>query len=453
MPTIELTLHKEYCIDWNLFESIRELIQNARDGEVEFNARMEIQYRDKSDTLVIKNHDFCIKKESLLIGFSTKRGKENLVGKFGEGLNLGLLALVRNGLNVTIRSGDEVWKPVIEKSSKFDAEVLKIRISKASTFKNRTAVEVSPIKKDEWEKLKELFLFLSDKDDPRLRPVHKVSTGKILLHEEMKGMVFTKGIFVSRMPDFQCGYDVDDVKLDRDRRMVDSYDFRWTTARMWAEAVKLKQADVMKVYSMLGDDIADVRDYGHCWDAPAEGISEKFTYIHGKNATPVENIAQSKEVEHLGKIGVVVSVPLKRVLEKVVGTYESRKQTFVQRAITFISYHELSQEEKNVLSNAVEMIEGVIPSADIMERTNIVIFADPNTKGHYKGGKIALSRNVLSSLTQTLATLAHEVVHCMGEDGEAVFHHTVEILLAEMAANQFNKKTESEREGDKRALN
>ena len=97
---VEMTLHSDYVPNWKTAEGIRELIQNARDGEKEYNALMSVKYRRSSGTLIVRNDNVNIPREALLIGYSTKRNNEQLIGQFGEGLNLGILALVRDGMDV-----------------------------------------------------------------------------------------------------------------------------------------------------------------------------------------------------------------------------------------------------------------------------------------------------------------------------------------------------------------
>lgn len=135
---IELSIKTDYLPKWGVFEGIRELIQNGRDAEIEFNAPLTVRHHD--NTLVIETTGKTLPHEALLFGFTTKTDKGELIGKFGEGLKLGVLALVRAGYETKIRSGSEIWTPRIERSERFDADVLVFHIEKGRKEKDRIQV-------------------------------------------------------------------------------------------------------------------------------------------------------------------------------------------------------------------------------------------------------------------------------------------------------------------------
>ena len=90
MSKIELSIKAAYLPGWSLYEGIRELLQNARDAEVQDDAKMSVKHvyriRDKRPigALVISNDGTTIPKESFLIGHTTKLGRNDLAGQYGE---------------------------------------------------------------------------------------------------------------------------------------------------------------------------------------------------------------------------------------------------------------------------------------------------------------------------------------------------------------------------------
>ena len=102
---IELTIKTDYLPGWGTYEGVRELVQNGRDAETELNAPFSVQHR--GNTLCLSNTGARMPREALLMGHTTKRGNNELIGKFGEGLKLGVLALVRAGHTVVIENRDE----------------------------------------------------------------------------------------------------------------------------------------------------------------------------------------------------------------------------------------------------------------------------------------------------------------------------------------------------------
>ena len=48
-------------------------------------------------------------KRILLLGYSKKSQKREVIGQFGEGLKIGALALVREGRVVSMETGEDKW--------------------------------------------------------------------------------------------------------------------------------------------------------------------------------------------------------------------------------------------------------------------------------------------------------------------------------------------------------
>src|SRR5262249_29918758 len=155
---LELSVKTTYLPTWTVWHGLRELVQNAKDAEVELNAKMGVQHTGK--VLRIENEGAILPREALLFGHTTKTGNSELIGKFGEGLKLGILALVRDGFPVKIRSGCEVWVPAIEKSEKYDADVLVFDIQGGRKPEQRVSVEIGNILKEDWAKFRWKFRFL-----------------------------------------------------------------------------------------------------------------------------------------------------------------------------------------------------------------------------------------------------------------------------------------------------
>lgn len=67
-------------------------------GEFSYSIRQEdialgeILFDESTSALVFKNYNSTISRKILLLGYSSKSEKKHLVGKFGEGLKLGILA-------------------------------------------------------------------------------------------------------------------------------------------------------------------------------------------------------------------------------------------------------------------------------------------------------------------------------------------------------------------------
>lgn len=431
MATIELTLDANYCHRWGLWEGVREIIQNGIDGERQLHCPLSV-HLTKSGTLIVENKGAEIPRKAILIGFSTKRDDPKLSGQFGEGLKLGVLALVRAGYDVVIRNGREVWKPIIAKSEKFDnADVLKFKITKGSKDYMGLRVEIKGIDAETWEEnLKPRFLFLKAPDQSV-----KTLFGTLLLDSNLCGHVFVKGIYVDHEGELEYGFDFEDAELDRDRRMIRSWDLRHKTARVIMEATR-KQPDLFKsVFDLMEKGGHDVENIGYASDGNDEfvnQVADAFVEKHGEDAVPVSDMGESKEIDHLGKRGIIVSSPLRKVLEHKFGSHYTVRSNLAHSTFEKLAYSDLTDEEKSNLDLAIEMIRMVDDKLEL-SLIDVVDYADQDMLGQWVEGRIRIAKRALVDLETALRTLAHEWSHAWGSDGAKLFTDSVELLLARVA--------------------
>jgi hypothetical protein len=417
---IELTIKTDYLPSWGVWEGVRELIQNAKDAETEHSAMMNVRHRKDTNTLVIENEGTTLPHEALLMGHTSKAGRTDTIGHFGEGLKLGVLALVRFGLPVKIRSGSEVWVPFIDKSEKFNADVLVFDVQKGRKDDNRVQVEVGGIDSETWEKISSRFLFLTKLRDNLFV---SVTSGKLLTDPKFSGKLYVKGIFVGERPELLFGYDLAEAEVDRDRKMVNPYDLRWRTNNIWTEVVS-RRPDMVKEYaSLLESDAPDVQgmesDYaaGRLVGEVRQKLAKDFLARHGQNALPVGSLAESADIEHLGMNGVVVSKSLKIVLESELGTLEKNQQKLREQTKKKYGWGELNEAEKRHLQSALSLVNPVESIA--LDVVDVCDFQDTRYKGFYRDGRVLLAHEILSDAAKTLEVLVHEVAHkAGGSDGE-----------------------------------
>jgi hypothetical protein len=426
---LELTIKTDYLPKWRVLEGLRELFQNARDAEIEFDAPMKVWHRKESNKLFIENDGCTIPHEALLFGHTSKNGRQDLAGKFGEGL--ALLVLTREGIAVKVRSGSEVWTPKLERSEKFDAKVLCVHIEKGRQYKNRVQIEVTGVSAESYEGLKNLFLFLGNVGDSERI---KTSSGSLLLGPRFEHRLFVKGIFVQNIPDLSYGYDLPDVEIDRDRRMVDTFDRGYRLAQVWREAAATRPDLIAQFMKLLESEAADVAGISE-WSAPdlseqcRDHVVSEWKKIHGDDAIPVQTLAESQEVEHLGKRGIVTNKPMRHVLETALGSVMQNKMKLSKEVQRSYGWHELSGDEKASLERALFMVAGIIGLAGLkpvrLSDVDVVDFRDPNIRGMYvpatmqEGMRIQLRKEILGDKDLTLRVFVHEVAHMAGgSDGE-----------------------------------
>lgn len=446
MAKIALTIKTSYLPSWGAYEGIRELIQNARDAEVEHSAPMKIDWYN--DTLRIENDGATLPLKALLLGHTTKLGNSEMIGKFGEGLKLGVLALVRAGHELKIRNGSEVWIPVIERDERFDEDVLTFKIEGGREAKNRVRVEVSGITKDAWEKMKECFLFINKaKKDEMVETFN----GTLLLGDRFKGRIYVKGIFVQTTPDTSFGYDLKDVELDRDRKMVESWNLKYHTRKVFLAAMNKKESLFEDFTGMLENPTLETEglDSYALYDLPretADKVVEDFKKKHGPDAVPVANLAESKDVEHLGKKGVVVSKPLGTVLARSLGDSLLVRESLKKETLRAYGWSDLTDIERSVLTGAIELVNEV--ESIRLEEVDVVDFRSDSLNGQFKDGRVLIAKKLLTDADETLCTLIHEVAHRVGADGDKSHVQRIEHIWVGVVRNlRLHLKTRGDRIG------
>jgi len=434
MSKFTLTIDTSYLPNWGAREGIREMLQNGRDAEIQYSAPLSVRYRKDTATLVIENEGATIPLKALLIGFSTKRQDRRLAGQYGEGLAFGILALVRAGHAVKIRTGCEVWVPRIEPHEQVGEDVLVFQIASDRKAKNRVSIEIGNVDEDTYARLPEHFLFLSKDKSDRV----KTSQGTLLLGEQYRGNIYVKGIWVCRDPKLNYGYDFEDAETDRDRKMLASYVLEAHARYVWQEAAATRP-DLLKPFiSMLMDQAKDVAgietwNAGYFAEDTKKAVVADFQGKHGKDAIPVTSLADSAEVEHYGKTGVVVPKPLKALLETVLGTTDQMKEKLREEAKRLYGWHELSDVEKHNLQAAIGLVS--VAAEVKLDEVDVTDFGDADLRGLFRDGRIFLAKRILSDRGLTRRVLVHEVAHRNGGDGEK--GHVAEIERIHTAIEDY----------------
>jgi hypothetical protein len=418
---IELTIKTSYLPTWGAYEGIRELVQNGQDAKQEFGATFDVRYRKDTATLVLTNEGCTLPHEALLFGHTSKQERSDLIGKFGEGLKLGVLALVRSGHAIKIRSGSEVWTPAVERSDKFDADVLVFHIASGRENKNRVQVEIGNVGEEDWKSMGDHFLFL---EPPKKNLAVKTGEGSLLLDSRYKGRVYVKGIFVQNVPTFAYGYDMQNADVDRDRKMVSSFDMEYRTQQIWRLAMAMRPDIIGLFCEGLENDIADLKGVDE-WVAKGldgavrDEVAKRFAARHGVAAIPVGNIGESAELEHLGKRGILCHKGLRAVLESKLGNLQTAKAELAKETVKLYGWHELSADERANLQRAIALVGKVAPVT--MLDVNVADFRDPKIQGLWRGSsaRIEIAKRMLTDRKETLATIVHETAHKLGGgDGE-----------------------------------
>ena len=186
MTTYILPITKNYVSNWTIFDAIRELIQNGLDGEGAFS----ITYSLEEEKLTLQSKNTKLEPKKLLLGCSEKA--DGSIGKFGEGLKLALVVLLREEKEIFIFNSEDQWRPAFLWHELYNEEILHIEeLSNISESQDLT-ISIYGFSPEDFLKVKELTLVLQSEEE--IGKKFSTSFGDILL--EKKGKLYVGGLFV-----------------------------------------------------------------------------------------------------------------------------------------------------------------------------------------------------------------------------------------------------------------
>jgi hypothetical protein len=423
MAKIELTISPNYQRNWNLWHGIRELVANGYDAEVEHNAPCVVTWHN--NTLRIENEGVTLPRETLLMGHSSKMDRGDTVGQFGEGLKIGILALIRLGVEVKIRTGSEVWVPAIARSEKFNSDVMVFDIQGNRKPENRVRVEISGIDKPNYDLICSRFLRLSKIADEKVISTHY---GDLLLGEENRGKIYVKGVYIKTMTEAQYGYNFKSATLNRDRDLIENLDYQMKN--IWEEAIHTRPdlfEDFFKMLEAGAKDVGYITQYSapYLSDSLKQLVTDKFVDRFGDKAIPVGSMADSQEAEHLNRKGVNVSATLLAILGEKLDTLEEVKLALKDEVTARYSWSDLTEQEKTAWKAALDMMTRITGDSNFRNCIEVVSFRSPTILGLYRAdGRVYIAKHKLSSEATTLATIIHEYAHGITGKGDNQEGHT-----------------------------
>lgn len=445
MAMIELSIHKDYVPKWGAWEGIREVFQNAMD---EHDRGNPMSMEHKGSMLKVGNVGSELTAQHLLIGYSDKRDQRGMRGTHGEGLDLRLLALVREGFDVEVQTPTENWRPVIAKSEVYGVDVLFIRTRKVQHRRCGTTVVINGVSEELWNQIR--FRFLAFHDEEAQDKITVDYYGDLLLNPVYRGQVYVKGIYVQSDHELEFGYNFHSVDLDRARRMVGDFDLKWGMNAILGSAIK-RRPDVLakKIWNMINNEAKDVAGFGQYTDAEAKEIlADQFRQEHGDEAVPVANIGESEEMASYGANGVVAPRVLREVIAGNIDTPQAIKEKAEKATIQTYSWGDLDDDEKATLKavtgrldRAMKSLRGNLSLSKILgthtlygleamstiDCLDVVNFRTETVVGMYdpKLGKVQLARKCLQNYYMTLRVLVHEFGHKISRAGDATYQHEI----------------------------
>lgn len=193
---IRIRYGSHLCKGWGVSDAVREFFQNALDEQKENpENKMYWEYNQETKTLIIANKHSKLSPASLLMGSSSKEGKNELIGEHGEGYKVATIVLLREGKTVKIYNNtvNEVWTSRVVRSRRYGADIGCFDISK--DFFNKEydlVVKIEGITEDDWAKIVDSNLHLQD----NIGETISADDATILLEDKYSGKIYVEGLYV-----------------------------------------------------------------------------------------------------------------------------------------------------------------------------------------------------------------------------------------------------------------
>lgn len=317
----ELGMMLDYAHTWTVFDGIREFFQNALDEEREHEGnQMTFEYLPGEERLIIGNKNSVLELKTLLLGYSTKRDRSDLIGQHGDGYKTGTVVLLRNGKGVTIYNNKlhEKWVAKVVKSRRYGTDIVVFDVERTSGFFRfrensedlNLIIAIDGITEEEMQEYKRRNLHLWSKEE--LGDIFETNDigggiGRVLLDEQFKGEVYVNGLYVCKSDSIAYGYDMPSslIKLDRDRGLVDNFNLLFNVSRlhMSASLDEFIQANLNKPDLRYVDSFICSRDRVGL----VEKVQSSFVSKHGASAIPVVDVDEFNEASKAGNNAVLVS--------------------------------------------------------------------------------------------------------------------------------------------------
>ena len=451
----ELPITKDYLPTWGVWEGLREIIQNGIDEEVQnHESVVHVNYDKKDMILTVQNTSSILDRKAFLFGHTTKAGDASTIGEYGEGLKLGVLALVREKKNVSITVGKDLWTACFIRSRKYGCTILGFNIKKdVFDTEKDVSVSISPVTPSEYDMVRDRFVRLMN-PEPSFMGNESGFYGRLISTPSFRGRIYVKGVWVADMDGMEFGYNFHNVTLNRDRNFVAEWDISYHAAHIIDTVLKGDfteddvEWDVMRrVYKVMQDGESDEADrLSNYLSMEVKGkLASMFREQYGEKSVPVCDNNGVRQAEFCGAVGVVVP---KAMADTLAGVDGMGVKDHVQETVAEVKYtiDELTVEEREKLETACLLVSEVtmddgthffeVEANDL----NIVDFNKETTLGLWQFGKISIARKVLEKpLYSVLMVVVHEVLHGLGDDGTRSHSDAQAELLARMVEALWRK--------------
>jgi len=406
MGTIHLTLSPEYVVTWGTWQAVREILQNAIDTK---DYKVKTKQQDQTFDLSVLSKGGVLEKRTLLLGETSKKNDSSSIGMYGEGFKLAMLVLLREGKEVFIKNGKDLWTPSFEIHPILETKCLTIEIQENHFPENEASVEfvvnglsLQEIKEIESKTLEQGFeKYLGNSFEDDTYGTYKGSS----YWRDDKPKLFVGGLFVCELEEgFELSYNFlpDILTLDRDRNSAEGFFVSYEATKLIAYSGNTKL-----LAELANDGAKDVSDYAdmtssggyHGYSGSSgssslvlqkklkEDASNKFLKVYGENAYPIDSRWDAKKIKVCTKRAIdagLTPVSLKHgyynmlskeVTEKELGSYQEFNLSSALRTYYEENKNQLRGKPKKALEDLIDtmnLYDGNIPMPESLKEKLIV---------------------------------------------------------------------------------
>lgn len=455
-----LTVTADYVPAWGFREGCREIIANALDaGDAQVSLSVPYEYRPgkhRQDLRVTSNGG-AIGTRALLLGATSKRGRDDQIGQHGEGLKLGMLALLREGYGVRVVTRRETWTAAIRKAAQYQGErLLCVDVAEGgyeTLTDEQTRVEIEGITSEQYDEVVLGFMDLgSTQEAADAASIYNGWAGRILTGPAWAGRIYVKGVYIQTVEGMSYGYDLKrSVTLNRDRTIVEDWSRDSAIVGLWDVAAQDNAKCADTLYALFNR--SDAREASafvsrSLSTVASKALDERFAKEHGRLAICVAHHHDYHDVERLGRKPVILPAALASALEAAQGDLPSvlkRLEEAAQRTYAGPQWRGISAPARKALKRALAtlaLVEGVEALECRLDPTKVVVVDFPATacvRGQYQriSDTVRLSHSMLTEAGNTgdegtpLQVLVHEVAHRAGSDeSQGAHQQRVEAIWA-----------------------
>lgn len=316
----------------------------------------------EDDQITIGNKNAELLPSTLLLGSGTKSGDGDMIGQHGEGYKLAMVALLREGFDVEVANNGKWWKPLMEYSETFGEQSLVVHERPMEEEQETPGLffRISGDCRDIREKLEESYLSEGCHESRILG----------LAPEGVDGKVYVGGLLVSSVANLRCSYNFapNAISLDRDRRMLHTWDVAYETSRLW----NIIDTDEELLQKLIEEDAPDVSRLADAVDityavsgestAPAYRSASHYAVRWQKENPKTFPVSSQEEAEQARSLGYkvrIVSKSMKKLLKKTIGFFvpaAGAPRQRLQNIYDKIKYM-LDEDQKQEFLDILEQLE------------------------------------------------------------------------------------------------